>query len=118
MVVVLGQYFIYIYNIYPLNADLWSYCRLIKTVIRTIKNHGSTAFNVASTGAMVYGAVASRRDLEDSEDLLERDLDVEELFGREYDHLDERDIIDDEDLFVRDLEAEEFYGREYNLLDE
>ena len=67
---------------------------------------------------MVYGAVASRRDLEDSEDLLERDLDVEELFGREYDHLDERDIIDDEDLFVRDLEAEEFYGREYNLLDE
>ena len=83
-------------------------------MVRNIRNHGSTAFNVASTGAMIYGAVSqpSRRDLEDSEDLLERDLDVEELFGREYVPLDERDIIDD------DLEADEFYGREYNLLDE
>ena len=54
----------------------------------------------------------SRRELEDNEGPFERDLDVEELFGREYVPLDERDIIDD------DLEADEFYGREYNLLDE
>ena len=51
-----------------------------------------------------------RRDLED--EVIERDLDsdAEGLFGREYDPLDERDI---EDLFVRDLEAEELFGREY-----
>ena len=74
---------------------------------------------------MVYSAFRpssqpSRRDLEleDGEDLFERDFDIEELFGREYVPLDERDIIDDEDLFVRDLEAEEFYGREYGFLDE
>jgi hypothetical protein len=87
-----------------------------------------------------------RRDLEGEEDFFERDLDVEELFGREYDplderdngdlfvrdfdnedseffgreydFLDERDIIDSEDLFVRDLEADELFGREYGLLDE
>jgi hypothetical protein len=37
------------------------------------------------------------RGLADNEDLFGRDLDVEELFGRGYDYLDERDIIDDLD---------------------
>lgn len=36
------------------------------------------------------------RSLEDDEELLERDLDVEEVFGREYyDLFDERDTFDD-----------------------
>ena len=42
----------------------------------------------------VGGKAASHlkhRGLEDDEDLLVRDLDAEELFGREYDVLDERD---------------------------
>jgi hypothetical protein len=72
------------------------------------------------TGASLYGAYGSpsRRELEDNEDLFERDVDVEELFGREYYPLDERDIIDNEDFFVRDLDDEELLGREYDLLDE
>jgi len=39
------------------------------------------------------------RGLEDDEELLRRDLEAEEVFGREYDHLpvDERDIFDDLD---------------------
>ena len=47
-----------------------------------------------------------RRDLdEDDEYFFMRDLDAEELFGREYDLLDERATVDNEDLFVRDLDA-------------
>ena len=60
------------------------------------------------------------RDYDDG-DLFERDLDNEEFFGREYDLLDERDTFDNEDLFERDIEAEleELFGREYyDLLDE
>ena len=67
------------------------------------------------------------RGLEDDEDLLVRDLDAEELFGREYDVLDERDntvgniaasvasqfkpraLEDYENLLVRDLD-ENFLG--------
>lgn len=49
----------------------------------------------------------SRRDFEDGEDLFERDLDVEELFGWEYEPLDEREVIDNGDLFVGDLDNEE-----------
>jgi len=37
------------------------------------------------------------RGLEDDEELSRRDLDVEEVFGREYDLLDERDTFDDLD---------------------
>jgi hypothetical protein len=190
--------FIYIYNKYPLNADLWSYCReQYKTRMNQVKNvkdmvnknqvteHFKTYASVGAKAGIdkvlngnVQGgfsekgkaffstlhsegfsavktkfkedmnkprpASVARRDLEDDEDFLERDLDVEdlfgreydplderdngdlfvrdfdteELFGREYDLLDERDIIDSEDLFVRDFEAEELFGREYDLLDE
>ena len=102
--------------------------------------------DVQTSGSPPTGNLYTRRELEDNEDPFKRDLDVEELFGREsyplderdvvdngdlfvrdfgtgelfgreYDFLDERDIIDDEDLFVRDLEAEEFFGREYDFLD-
>ena len=37
------------------------------------------------------------RGLEDDEELSLRDLDTEEVFGREYDFLNERDIFDDLD---------------------
>ena len=57
------------------------------------------------------------RGLEDDEELLQRDLDAEELFGREYDLFDERDIVDDI-YFERDLDAEELFGREYDLFEE
>ena len=37
------------------------------------------------------------RGLEDDEELLRRDLDAEEFFGRDYDLFDERDTFDDLD---------------------
>ena len=49
---------------------------------------------------MDNGQQYRRRDLEDSDGLFGRDLDIEELFGREYD-------FDGEDFFERDLEAAE-----------
>ena len=79
----------------------------------------------------VGGKAASHlkhRGLEDDEDLLVRDLDAEELFGREYDVLDERDNTvenvaarvasqfkprgseDDENLLVRDLDENFWAG--------
>jgi hypothetical protein len=47
--------------------------------------------------AYALNAAVQSRGLEHNEDLFGRDLDAEELFGREYDYLDERDIIDDLD---------------------
>ena len=60
------------------------------------------------------GRTYRRRDLDEVED-----LEARELFGREYDLLDERDTFKSEDFFERDLEAEldELFGREYDLLD-
>ena len=131
LIVELGQYYIYIYNKYPLNADIWSYCRLAmvtKFALKHMKRHrdGKTAGNDVAMPSSGPGAglpsqesQPTRRELEDSEDLLERDLYDEELFGREYDLLDERETIDDEDLFERDLEDDELFGREYyDLMDE
>ena len=71
-----------------------------------------------------------RRDLEDDEELLQRDFDAEfeEFFEREYDdflaerdafdgfHPLRRDLEDDEELLRRDFDAEfeEFFEREYD----
>jgi len=55
--------------------------------------HLKTAIDV---GTDAYQTVNSR-GLEDDEDIFVRDLDTEELFGREYDLLDERDTFDDLD---------------------
>jgi len=57
--------------------------------------HLMTAVDVGSQAYGAYQMVKSR-GLED-EDIFERDLDTDELFGREYDLLDERDTFDDLD---------------------
>ena len=44
-------------------------------------------------GQQIAGAFQSRA-LEDNEDLFGRDIDAGELFGREYDLLEERDDLD------------------------
>ena len=51
------------------------------------------------TASQVYGAyqMVKSRGFEDDEDMFVRDVDTEELFGREYDLLDERDTFDDLD---------------------
>ena len=58
--------------------------------------HTRKALKAADVGQQIYGAFQNR-GLEDNEDLFVRDLDDEELFGREYDLLDERDTFDDLD---------------------
>ena len=93
---ILGQYFLTIYNEYPLNADLRSYRKAFKFGERVIKDKRTRKFakgvnraaNGIDAGQQVVSAFQSR-GLEDNEDL--------ELFGREYDLVDERDIIDDLD---------------------
>jgi hypothetical protein len=62
--------------------------------------HTQNAMKAVDYGSQIYGAYGAMkqsRSLEDDEDLFVRDLDAEELFGREYDLLDERDTIDDLD---------------------
>ena len=67
--------------------SFWSY--------RNRANHGT--HNSGHRTAQHTGR-HHRRDFEDDEELLRRDLDVEELFGREYDDfLAERDFSDDLD---------------------
>ena len=115
-----------------------SYCRVALKVatmaFKLVKHHAGSISNVGmaastmipagSTGSSNPSSSGSggsnkhRRELEDNEGPFERDLNVEELFGRESYPLDERDVIDNGDLFVRDFGTEELYGREYNLLDE
>ena len=104
-----------------MNADLWSYFSsaldsvgkelLYQDVINPLKQAASKINN-----AQDPGRTYRRRDLDEVED-----LEARELFGREYDLLDERDTLNfnGEDFFERDLEAEldELFGREYDLLD-
>jgi len=65
---------------------------------KRLAGHKNTkkALKAAEYGQDIYNTVQSR-GLEDNEDFFVRDLDAEELFGREYDLLDERDAFDDLD---------------------
>ena len=69
--------FLFIYNKYPLNADLWSFCSDAFNAAR-----GAVMQDAARKATQVFGP--QRRELED-----------DDLFGR-----------DSEDFFERDLEAE------------
>jgi len=75
-------------------SDAWKFGRKLSEHKNT--KHLMTAVDV---GSQVYGAVqmVNPRGLEDDEDIFGRDLDTEELFGREYDLFDERDTFDDLD---------------------
>ena len=61
--------------------------------------HTKHALKAFDTASQVYGDVQTMnsRGFEDDEDMFVRDVDTEELFGREYDLLDERDTFDDLD---------------------
>ena len=97
----LGQYFLSIYNKFPLNADLWPYSTVVRFGTKVAKHkHTKNFMTGVDYGQQISSTLQSSRDLEDNdEDLFRvgRDLDTEELFEREYDLLDERDIIFDLD---------------------
>ena len=105
VLVQLRQYLQSIYNKYPLKADVCSYSlgKLGPKAVTFAKNHVGDIASVVGLGLALKPAPKpknqpQRRGLEFDEDLVVRDLDAEELFGREYDLLDERDItIDDLD---------------------
>jgi len=64
---------------------------------RSHQENLQTALETAGKGFEAYNNYKTNsRGLEPNEDLFNRDLDVEEFFGREFD-LDERDIFDDLD---------------------
>ena len=72
------------------------YSSAFKFGSRLLKHkHTRHAFKALDYGSQAYGAVQNR-DLED-DDIFVRDLDTEEVFGRESDLLDERDAFDDLD---------------------
>jgi hypothetical protein len=75
-------------------SDAWRFGKMLSEHKNT--KHLMTAVDV---GTQAYGAyqMVKSRGLEDDEDMFERDVDTEELFGREYDLLDERDTFDDLD---------------------
>ena len=102
----LCQYFFYIDNKIQLNADLWSYSKAFKFIkkiggskrTRKFAKGVNRAANAYDVGQQISSTFQSR-GLEDDEYLYRRDLDVEELFWRESDLLEERasDAIDDLD---------------------
>jgi len=72
--------------------------KMVATHKRTKKI--ATGVNRVATGVAVGQEIVNTlqsRGLEEYEDLFGRDLDAEELYGREYDLFDERDTIDDLD---------------------
>ena len=88
----LCQLFFYIYSKTQLNADLWSYSKALefaekigksKRTRRVAKgvDRAATAYDV---GQQISNTFQSH-GLEDNEYIYGRDLDVEELFGWEYD---------------------------------
>ena len=95
-----------------MNADLWSYRSIADKAY-----HGGTGSALGAKKA--HRSKAKRhhpRDLEEYEGLSRRALDLEELFGREYDNiLAERGLLGDVvGLSRRDLDVEELFGREYD----
>ena len=89
----------------PLNPDIWSYRKGAKTAGK-LEDYRERAKKIGqrqkpasrSSYIPMVGRVTFRsRGLEDDEELLRRDLDSEEVFGREYDLFDERDTFDDLD---------------------
>ena len=97
----LCQYFFYIDNKIQLNASYSKAFKFIKKIggskrTRRVAKGVNRAANAYDVGQQISSTFQSR-GLEDDDYLYGRDLDVEELFGREYDLLEERDAIDDLD---------------------
>jgi hypothetical protein len=94
----------------PLNSDLWSYRKVTKATNKVNKatnqaDQAQSTSNDVPTKGFIQKILDRfkrgrhhRRSLEDDTELLRRDFDAEELFGREYDDfLVERDDFDDLD---------------------
>ena len=81
--------------------NFWLYSGAIKFVAKHRRTKQAVkGLDRVATGVAVGQEIASTfqsRGFEENEDLYGRDLNAEELYGREYDLLDERDIIDDLD---------------------